>query len=75
MTSELPELTEEHIEEWKSIIKSVKELVQKIAYTDASQIDGSKCSPEAIHAIIHLNQARVQIEHAIEALRTRIDWK
>ena len=41
---------------------------------ETNQLDGS-CSPETIHAIIHLNQAKNQMEHAIEALRMRIDWQ
>lgn len=69
-----PELKEEHIKEWKDIIDSIKKLVSTIASTETSQLDGS-CSPEAIHAIIHLNQAKNQMEHAIEALRMRIDWQ
>lgn len=42
MTNELPELTEEDVEKWKLIIEDVRQLVQKISYTDASQSDGSK---------------------------------
>jgi len=64
-------IQEKDIEKWKEIIKELHRIVNDIGWHECCTADG-KCSPYIMHAIIHVNKARTQLEQAIEAINERM---
>lgn len=56
---------------WTDLINELRGFVNRIATTECETTDGVKCSPEIVHAIIHVNDARRNLEQAIEAIEER----
>lgn len=56
---------------WVSLVKELKGFVQRLATEECLTTDGMKCSPQIVHAIIHVNDARRNLEQAIEAIEER----
>lgn len=65
-------LTDEDIHKWKEIIKELHDMVNTIGWHECCSTEG-KCSPQIMHAIIHVNKARNQLEEAIEAIEDRME--
>ena len=61
----------EDINKWKKIVEELHNIVDTIGWHECSSTEG-KCSPEIIHAIIHVNHARKELQQAIEAINERV---
>jgi hypothetical protein len=63
--------SDEDIDRWKEIIEKLHALVEEVGSHECDSTDG-KCSMQALHAIIHVNRARDELENAIKAINKRI---
>lgn len=63
---------EEIIGNWKEIVSNLEQIVDRIGFTEIMENNDSGCS-QTIHAIIHINHARKELEQSIEILKGKYD--
>jgi hypothetical protein len=64
-------LSDEDIDRWEEIIEKLHALVNEVGEHECCSTRG-ECSIEVLHAIIHINMARDELENAIKAINKRI---